>query len=274
LNYELVRAEAETGAHSKNPDVIDLDMRGYEALWRYFQQPTKDSLMSIRALFEQALKIDPDNADALGGDAVTYLNEYAFGWTNPETDYDAKILGQTDRAIALAPNTQWNYSTKSVYLTTSGRAKEGLRVADAAVAINPNYAAEYVYRSIAESALGQFEQAKSDVQQAMRLSPHDPRTGPWHDNMADAELGLGHFNAAIEEEYKAIDAGYKVFVTYLRLAIAHALKGDIDEAKTALAEARRLNPKLSVKWMLASKYFSHYSQSWLDALRKAGLPEE
>ena len=31
LNYELVRAEAETGAHSKNPDVIDLDMRGHRS---------------------------------------------------------------------------------------------------------------------------------------------------------------------------------------------------------------------------------------------------
>jgi adenylate cyclase len=70
LNYELVRAEAETGARSRNPDVIDIDMRGHEALWRWFQQPTKDSLIAIRALFEQALKIDPNDADALGDDAV------------------------------------------------------------------------------------------------------------------------------------------------------------------------------------------------------------
>ena len=28
LGYELVKAEAEKGAHSKNPDVIDLTMRG------------------------------------------------------------------------------------------------------------------------------------------------------------------------------------------------------------------------------------------------------
>ena len=92
--------------------------------------------------------------------------------------------------------------------------------------------------------------------------------------MADAELGLGHFDAAIEESSKAIDAGSKVFFTYLRLAIAHALKGDIDEAKTALAEARRLNPKLSVKWLMGNKPFSGFSQPWYDALRKAGLPEE
>ena len=78
LNYELVRAEAETGAHAKNPDVIDLDMRGHEALWRFFQQPTKDGLIAIRALFEQALKIDPNDADALGDDATTYLNEKAY----------------------------------------------------------------------------------------------------------------------------------------------------------------------------------------------------
>jgi adenylate cyclase len=275
LNYELVRAEAETGAHAKNPDGIDLDIRGHEALWRFFQQPTKDSLMAIRALLEKSLKIDPDDADALGDDAVTYLNEYAFGWRNPETDYEAKILGQVDRAIALTPSTQWNYSTKSVWLAITGRANEALRVANAEIAINPNYAAAYTYRAQAETTLGQNEQAKSDVQQAMRLSPHDPRMGPWHDKMAWAELGLGHFDAAIEEENKAIDAGFKAWFAYFCLATAHGLKGDIDEAKTALTEARRLNPKLSVKFITENNnLFPTFPQARLDALRKAGLPEE
>ena len=274
LNYELVRADAETAAHSRNPDLIDLDMRGAEALWRFQQQPTKDGLMAIRALFEQALKIDPDDPEALGGDAATYLNEKLFGWANPETDYEAKVLGQADRAIALAPRTAWNYSTKSVWLTMTGHPKEGLGVADAALAINPNYAAEYSYRAYAETALNQFEQAKSDLQQAMRLSPLDPRMGAFHDKMAWAELGLGHFDAAIEESSRAIDVGSKAWFTYLCLATAHGLKGDIEDAKAPLAEARRLNPKLSVKWMTGTKLFPNYSQPWYDALRKAGLPEE
>jgi tetratricopeptide (TPR) repeat protein len=77
-------------------------------------------------------------------------------------------------------------------------------------------------------------------------------------------------DAAIEDANKAIDAGYKVFWPYLNLAAAHALKGDIDEAKTALAEARRLNPKVSVKWLMGRAGY----QPWIDALRKAGLPEE
>ena len=174
----------------------------------------------------------------------------------------------------LAPRTPWNYSAKSVWLTMTGRAKEGLRVADAALAVNPNYAAEYSYRALAETNLGQFEQAKADLHQAMRLSPLDPRMGAFLDKMGWAELGLGDFDAAIEASSKAIDAGSKVYFTYLCLATAHALKGDIDDAKTALAEARRLNPKLSVKWMIGSKSYPNYSQPWYDALRKAGLPEE
>jgi adenylate cyclase len=105
LNYELVRADAQTSAHSKNPDVIDLEMRGYEALWRSQQRPTKEGNLATRALFEQALKIDPDDAVALAGSASTYLIEYAYGWASPETDYEAKVLGQADRAIALAPRT-------------------------------------------------------------------------------------------------------------------------------------------------------------------------
>jgi adenylate cyclase len=161
----------------------------------------------------------------LNGSAITYLNEYGFGWTNPETDYEAKVLGQADRALALAPSNPWNYTVKSVYLTLTGRPAEGLRVEDAALAINPNYASAYSYRALAEVALGQFEQAKSDAQQAMRLSPRDPRMSSFHDYMANAELGLGHFHAAIEEENKAIDAGLKSFIIYLRLATAHALNG-------------------------------------------------
>ena len=94
--------------------------------------------------------------------------------------------------------------------------------------------------------------------------------GWYHDLMANAELGLGHFDAAIEEDNKAIDAEYKVFWPYLNFATAHVLKGEMDDAKTAVAEALRLNPKLSIKFLLELGLRAQL----IDALRKAGLPEE
>ena len=103
LGYELVKAEAEKGGRSKDPDAIDLAMRGQALLLQ--ATPTKDSNDAARALFNQALAIDLNDAAALAGDAYTYLMDYVYGWTNPQTDYDAKIVAQADRALALAPIT-------------------------------------------------------------------------------------------------------------------------------------------------------------------------
>src|SRR5271163_4297570 len=231
-------------------------MRGKAAYWRFVQQPTKDNNDAIRALFEQALKIDPNDADALAGNAGTFMQENAYGWTNRGTDYDAKIIGQADRSLAVARDNMTAYLAKSAYLTDSHRPDEGLRVADAGLAISPNFAALHAERSITETYLRQFEQAKSDIQQAMRLSPRDPRLGQWRNFMADAELGLGHYDAAIEQASMAIDAGYRTYFAYVNLAAAHAFKGEMDEAKTAMAEARRLYPQLSVRWLTERKPFS------------------
>jgi len=156
-------------------------------------------------------------------------------------------------------------------LSLSRRFDEALRTANAGLAINPNYASLYYVRANAKSSLGQFEQAKPDVKQAMRLSPRDPRIGVFHMVSGDAELGLGHFDAAIDEYRKATDSGFRPFTAYTNLAAAYALKGKMDEAKAALAEARRLNPKLTVKWMIAH---TPNLPPVFEGLRKLGLLEE
>ena len=268
LRYELVRAEAAKDVGSKNPDAIDLAMRGRALLWPPF---TKDKIDTARTWFEKTLKFDPNSSDALAGDAYAYTLEFAFGSRNSGTDYDAKILGQADRSITLDRDNVQAYLAKSFYLLVSLRPNDALRAANAGLAVDPNSAPLLATRSIAETYLRQFEQAKSDVQQAMRLSPRDPALSQWHNFLADAELGLGNFNAAIEECNKAIDGGYRVFYAYLNLAAAHALKGDMDEARAALAEARSLNPKLSINWLIERK---PVLQPAFDGLRKAGLPEE
>ena len=70
---------------------------------------------------------------------------------------------------------------------------------------------------------------------------------------------------------RRIASGYRGYIVYAALAAAYAQAGRMDEAKDALAEARRINPKLTIKW-----WFEHSSgvPAMLDGLRKAGLPEE
>jgi adenylate cyclase len=271
LGYELVKSEAEKDARSKSPDSVDLVMRGWALVWQEQQQRTKENNNAAEALFEQALKIDPNETDALAGDAYAYMLEYTRGWVAAGTDYEAKILGQADRAIALAPDNVWAYYVKSIYLTNSRRANEGLSAADAGLAINPDDPPLYRARGAAELVLGRYEQAISDVQHAMRLSPRDPRIGLWLVDLGNAELGLGHFDAAVDKYHKAIDAGWRAYQPYRGLAAAYALDGKMEEAASALAEARRLNPELTLKWQ---QTHSVDIPPLLEGLRKAGLPEE
>jgi adenylate cyclase len=269
LGHALVEAEAEKSVNSKNPDAIDLAMRGFAVF--YQQPPTRENYDEALTLFDQALKIDPNYAEALTGSAVTNLNQLLYGWRNTGIDYQTKILDQAERAISLAPGGSDAYYVKSFYLFISRRWNDSLGAANAGLAIDPNNAALYSVRGLAEISLGRFEQAKADALLAMRLSPRDPFVGGWHLGIGDAELGLGNFDAAIEAYHQTIDLGYRAFQPYVDLAAAYALKGNLDEAKVALAEARRRNPQLTVKWL---KTVAPDLPPLFEGVRKAGLPEE
>jgi adenylate cyclase len=274
LGFELVRAEAEKSGRSSDPDALDLAMRGWATMWQsYPQQPKekRDSHYAALALFDQALKANPNEADALAGEAFTHLALFIFAEAAAEADLDSKIIDPADRAIALAPYDMRAYVAKSFYLTIAGRASEALRTADAGLAINPNSAPLLDARTLAQIALGRFEQAKSDAQQAMRLSPRDPEIPNRLMNLGMAELGLGHFDAAEAEFQQAIDTGDHSFIPYANLAAAYALQGKMEEGKSALAQARRLNPDLTAKWLTGH---APNLPPLFEGLRKAGLAEE
>ena len=269
VGRELVLAEAEKAVRSKHPDATDLTMRARALMMQ--PTPNNDAWDAALSLFDQALKIDPNDADALAGEAEAYKNEFAFGWRNPAIDYEAKVIGQADRAITLNPGNARAYAAKSNFYTVTGRPNEALSVADAGLVVNPNYAGLYAVRAYAEISLRRFEQAKSDLQLAMRLSPRDPGIGWWHATWGMAELGLGHFDAAIDEFRKGIDLGCHVYYAYAGLAAAYAMEDKTFEAKDALEEARRVEPELTVKWMINHIW---NVPNFFDGVGKAGLPYE
>ncbi|HEX9168157.1 MAG TPA: tetratricopeptide repeat protein, partial [Roseiarcus sp.] len=274
LGWALTKVEAEKAARSANPDAIDLTLRGWYLENSSFGRPpneAREMLHQARASFERALQIDPTDVAALNGTAVTNFFDFLNGWGDPGTDYDAKVLGQANRAISLAPDYPDVYSTKAIYLALTRRADEALGAADAGLALNPNIPYLYQARGLAENSLGRYEPAKADFERALRLSPRDPTIGFWHVDLGDAEINLGRFDAAIDEYRKALDMGLQAYFVHTNLAAAYALAGKTEEAKTALAEARRLNPAITVKWM---KEHGPNLPAVFDGLRKAAMAEE
>ena len=69
--------------------------------------------------------------------------------------------------------------------------------------------------------------------------------------------------------------GYREAFGYAALAAFYAAADKVPEAKAALAEAMKVNPKLSVAWIRArTPNFLDSPPGLQEALIKAGLPQE
>jgi tetratricopeptide (TPR) repeat protein len=102
------------------------------------------------------------------------------------------------------------------------------------------------------------------------LNPRDPLGGIWYAYLGFAEFCRDQLDAAIEQFKRAVR--YPTYIAFAVLAGAEAAKGNDAEAKLALAEARRLFPQLTIKWLLTET--TPTPSIVIDGLRKAGLPEE
>jgi TolB-like protein len=279
LQVELVNAEAQRSLHDRprNPDAIDLTLRGLALL----NGPvTKANRYEARDLFEQALTLDPANADALAGAAFVDSSDYVL-WSDQSADMYARAMKRANQALLLDPNQPTAHYTKAnliLYKTKpndAASANEVIAEAEATLRADPSFARAYLPMASGGLLLGHYEQAVSHLEQAMRISPRDASIGAFHGEMGRALMGLGRTDAAIQEGLKAIDSGYRSAFVYAALAAFYAAADRAPEAKAALAEATKLNPKLSMAWFHAhTPGFIDTPPGFREALIKAGMPEE
>ena len=165
-------------AGATTPSAYEYILRGRHCLSEYSQ----DNVLKARAMFEQALGLDPDYARAYIELAETYYIELISPWSKaPDIaadrvfEYAQKAVAlddldsrahlalargyyrakanyelaeaQYEIAIALNPNDVWNYCSKGLLLTCSGRLEEGISCENYALRLNP-LLPDYCLRSI------------------------------------------------------------------------------------------------------------------------------
>ncbi len=268
LRYELVDAEAHRAQRSLNPDAVDLAMRG-AALTSAFATTTKDQNELARSLFEKALQLDPDNSLALAGKSGVLFWEWLHD-PKPGLDYPAEVVAFADRATAQDDGNEAAYANKAFVFELTGRPADGLTAADAGLRVNGNSALLLAARGSILTYLRRYDAALESIESAMRLSPRDPQTPQWFNYRADAEIGLEKYAPALADARTAIESGWRLFYPYLNVAVCEAELGHIDAAKSALAEARQRNPKLTIAWLTTHKPILDHT---FDVLRKIGLPD-
>jgi TolB-like protein/class 3 adenylate cyclase len=276
LSVELVNVEGRRAPRT-DPDAVDLAMRGWSVL---NGGPNEEDARRSVELFEDALRLDPDNGQARVGLAQALTLIYRNRW-DPEP---ATVLARADeaasRAIATAPNYAHAHYVKAEVLGLSNRFDAALATYDRAIALDRNHAAAYVGRARNLNVIGRAAEALAPVERAIRLSPRDPELYIWYFVLCHANTHLARDAQAIEWCLKSLATGKTYYFAYVDLASAYAWRGQTAEATAAVAELLKLRPGFTVQKLVQegsgtsdNPVFRKEFQRIVEGARKAGLPE-
>jgi tetratricopeptide (TPR) repeat protein len=206
--------------------------------------------------------------------------------TDSEAADMARAEELVDRALAAAPRYALAHAAKGQVVRAQGRCEEAISEFETALAINRNAPAVLNLLSGCKLVTGSLEEAVAIEEQAMRLSPRDPRAGHFYFRIGHVRLLQSRTDEAIEWLEKARNAVPKLPFVHVLLASAYGLKGETQHAAAELAEARRLTGDdrfSSVARMktfpggwqgAAAKFRALSDATYFAGLRKAGMPEE
>jgi len=230
-----------------------------------------DSLLSkTLSLYEKAIAIDPNFAEAYAGYARAAVDVWRLNYVNVLAGPVARkrAYEAAARALELDANLPRAYSVLGVLQVMDGRYDEAIASTNKAVSLGPNSADAYVNLALVLMFSGKPAEALAAMETSLRLNPKPP-------------LGIyGYYGAVlfINRQYeKAIEPLEKAraasYIAREYLVMAYAQLGRLDDAK---AEVDGFWPDLSLSYYRV--LYMHYKREedrtlLLDALRKAGVPE-
>jgi adenylate cyclase len=279
LGSELVIAEA--ARPTEHPEALDYILRGRASLSK---PPTRDNYAEAIKLFERALAHDPGSVEAQSSLASALVRRVLEQMSDSAAADIAHAEGLVRQALAVSPSSPRAHSAKGDLLCAQHQFAEAIPEYEMVLTSNRNSVDSIATIGRAKIYIGMIEDAIPLEEQAIRLSPRDPRIGVWYAWIAQAHLLQSRTDEAILWLEKARSANPAIPYVYLFLASAYALKGEIGPAAVELAEARRLagDDRWSSITRLnavggywgAPKVRALYEGTVFAGLRKAGMPEE
>ncbi len=276
LKSEITSAEARRTARTANPNALDLWLRGFDWIQRGGGRP--EYLVNARDCFARALKIDPDNVDAMTGLVLTdtiAAATYAFD-DRPErvTAAETTIL----KALSLAPHHAMAHYCLGQLLTLTRQPERAIAELNEALALDRNLAMAHAQIGSVKIALGRAEETEAHVAEAMRLSPRDSAVNVFYIFLGFAKLMLGKDEEALAWLRKSLEANRSSPLAVFTYAAALALVGRIEEARAQVQAGLAIAPEFTIRryrlgGVSDNPTYLQERERVIEGLRLAGAPE-
>jgi adenylate cyclase len=268
LKLQLTLQEQGVYVHKRtnNPEAYDYFLRGMEFFWR----STQEAHVQAQPLFEKAIELDPQYAEAyvqLGW--IAFLG-WAWQWSSDSQMLEqAYALGQ--KAVALDGSLPAAHILLSfVYRWRDRQHERAIAASERAIALDPNNAEGYCGLGFALAFVGRTAEAISALEKAMRLNPQYPVV--YVGALGFAYQMAGQYAEGIAAYKRALTRNPDMLFAHTNLAIIYSELNREEEAHAEVAEIQRLSPGFSLegyrqRWPIDPAVLERY----VAALRKAGL---
>jgi TolB-like protein/class 3 adenylate cyclase len=244
LNAQLIVAEARRSERSFHPDALDLYFQGM-ALFN--KRWTTAYMTQAQSFFERALKIEPDNVDALVGIAAfDQASATLFLADNPDERLAAAEAALV-KALSLDPQHASAHMFLGIVQLATNRAAQGIAECEHALALNRNLAEARAVVGVAKVFVGRAAETEAHIHEALRLSPRDEGAHRWMSWVGFAKLHLRADAEAVEWLRQCLKANPNYPVAHFELAAALAHLGKLDEARAAAKEGLALDPTFTIR---------------------------
>ena len=235
-------AGGESQRRAGNPEAYDYFLHGRN---RFFRYASREENLKARALYRQALELDPDFALAHAMTAWTYAFEAMNGWSEQREESLAQAEELASRAIAIDAALPVAYFVRGLVFRERGDYMKALVEAEKAIAHDPNYANAHVLHATLLYYAGRPQEGLERIKRAMRLNPHHPYNYPFH--MGQAYFILQQYQQAIEALERGLESNPSSERMRVWLAAAYALSGREDDARWEAEQVLTLNPDFSLE---------------------------
>ncbi|MBN1596226.1 tetratricopeptide repeat protein [candidate division FCPU426 bacterium] len=179
--------------------------------------------------YDQALRLDPENAMAYYERALTY----------EAMDQSGQALADFDRALALEPENAEYYANRGIFHEAHGSPEAALADFNRALELDPTQGNAYMSRGIMKSDSGDKTGALEDFNSAERLLPQNPRV---YYNRAVVRIDLEDKQGAIEDLTAAIEKKSDYGAAYLMRGLLRMMLRQRQAALSDLRQGCELDP--------------------------------
>jgi len=263
-------------AARKPPESLDAWETYQRGLWHMWSFTEKDNAEALR-LLRRARELDPNFAAAYAYEGYSHFLNVILGYTEAPGESIAAALAAAKKAVTLDDKDPAAYLTLGRVHMMRGEHDTSIAELEMSLRLNPSFAPAYFALGFALALAGRIDEALGALDKAIRLNPRDPLIWAIKAIRSLTYSLLHQYEAAAEWARQSIrEPRAASYWPYAALASALGNLGQFEDARTAVDEALRQKPDLSLSYLekaLPTKQPGGL-RPYLDGLRKAGLPEK